>query len=440
MSEGTTETHVEDASASASSHVAQQDGGELINFLRPASAGLAARYSEVARPSRPDNVLPVAYVPDQENELPNRPLTAFFTPRYRVPANEVFEALKEAGVESSDISCVQRQSSGEIVLTFRSAQFKENFLQKNVIKLRDQPFAVQDVDRPLTYLQVFDAPHEMPDPTIVNRLSKYCDVLSSRRGYFREPGWENVQDGVRHYRVRIKSPIPNYMRFGKILVHFRYEGQPRTCRHCHQTGHYANACHTVICYNCEQTGHLASECPERLLCNLCKSPDHKARSCPFSWTRETVIVNAELSANNNNNLSPEENTAPDENSPPEDITPPPSGDPLFTGPDPPSQVDDDDFQSISDETDSEADLTLDSSETPPPAPPVKPSLSSRKPAKLPDTIIPQRRATQPTLVTGKPAATDETPFLDVHMSDENDVVLKRKTAERSRTNKHKKRK
>lgn len=107
------------------------------------------------------------------------------------------------------------------MLTICSAQFKENFLQKNVIKVRDQPFALQDVGRPLTYLQVFDAPHKMPDPTMINRLSKYCDVVSTRHGYFREPGWQNVQDGVRHYRVRVKSPIPNFMRFGKILVHFR---------------------------------------------------------------------------------------------------------------------------------------------------------------------------------------------------------------------------
>jgi len=139
-------------------------------------------------------------------------------------------------------------------------------------------------------------------------------------------------------------------------------------------------------------------------------------------------------------LSPEENAAPDENSPPEDHTPPPSGDPLFTSTEPPSQIDDDDFQSISDETDSEADLTLDSQETPPPAPPVKPSMSSRKPAKLPDNITPEQRATQPTLVTGKSAPTDEILTFDVDMTDENDVVLKRKTVERSRTNKHKKRK
>lgn len=80
MSEGTTATHVGDVSASASSHAANQDGVELTDFLRPASAGQNVGYADVARPSRPDNDLPVAYVPDQENELPSRPLTALFTP------------------------------------------------------------------------------------------------------------------------------------------------------------------------------------------------------------------------------------------------------------------------------------------------------------------------------------------------------------------------
>ena len=362
MSERATHEHVGDAPAGPSSHEPRK------NYSRPAEAGLTLIFSDVVQPIQALNRLPIAYVADAENELPTRPLTAFFSPRYRVPANEVFDALKDAGVNSSDISCVQRQSSGEIVLTFRNAQFRENFLQKNVIKLRDQSFALQDVDRPLTYLQVFDVPHEMPDPTIINRLSRFCDVLHIRRGYFKQPGWENVQDGVRHYRVRIKSPIPNFIHFGRILFHFKYEGQPRTCRHCHQTGHFANACHLIICYNCDQTGHLVSECPEQLLCNFCKSPDHKAHSCPFSWTRETDNAHTENPVqatidNNNDTTPPIEVPAPEEIlPPPEESSPPTSGEPLCpeTGH---SYHDDDDFKSISDDTDSENDLTMDLTKT-----------------------------------------------------------------------------
>lgn len=224
-----------------------------MNVAEQSDVNLGPNFSDVVRGANPD---PVEYVPDVENELPSRPLTVSFNPRARVPAHEVFTALREANIDNNSVSCVQRQSSGEIVLTFRNARAKEQFLTHNIVRVRGQPFALQDIDRPLTYVQVFDAPHEMPDETIIQRLAKYCDVLHHRRGYFREEGWTHVQDGVRHFRVRIKAPIPNFIRFGKILIHFRYDGQPRTCCHCNQTGHYVNACHSIICYNCKELGHL----------------------------------------------------------------------------------------------------------------------------------------------------------------------------------------
>ena len=108
-------------------------------------------FSDVVHGAQPD---PIEVVPDVDNELPSRPLTVFFNPRAQLPANEVFTALQAAKIENKDISCIQRQSSGEIVLTFRNIRAKEQFLTNNVVKIRDQPFALQDVDRPLTYVQV----------------------------------------------------------------------------------------------------------------------------------------------------------------------------------------------------------------------------------------------------------------------------------------------
>ena len=153
----------------------------------------------------------------------------------------------------------------------------------------------------------------------------------------------------------------------------------------------------------------------------------------------TVIVNAESDRpeSSENNLSPIKTTVPEEN---EELTPPTTGVTLFTGPDPPSQIDEDDFQSVSDETDTEADLMMELDAVPPITQPVKSPLSSRKPGKIPDTIIPQRRATQPTLVTGSPVSSDANLLFDLDMTDEHDVILKRKPIERPWTNKHKKRK
>ena len=146
--------------------------------------------------------------------------------------------------------------------------------------------ALQDADRPLTFVQVFDAPHKLPDTAVISRLSKYCDVISNHSGYFREPGWENVQDRVRHFRVRLRSPIPSFLRFGKFLIHVCYTGQHRTCPHCHQPGHLTNTCSNQCCFNCDEVGHLSSSCPRPVMCNLCKSVDHKANVCPFSWACE----------------------------------------------------------------------------------------------------------------------------------------------------------
>ena len=159
------------------------------------------------------NVSSVPVVVRYENALPNRPLTAFFTPQVRLPASDVFTALREANVDSSDVSCLQRTSNGQVVLTLRRAECKEQFLCKSVLKVGNTLYALQDVGRPLTYLQVYDAPHELPDLAIIRRLSQYCDVIYHRCGHFTQAGWEHVHDGARHYRVRIKRPVQSFLRF-----------------------------------------------------------------------------------------------------------------------------------------------------------------------------------------------------------------------------------
>lgn len=373
----------------------------LESFDVDISTGKNVSYADAGRPEREE---PVAYFADEENEIPQRPCTAFVNPRTRLAATDVFEALKLSDVDSKQISCIQRQSNGEIQLTFRNAKQRELFLKKNVIQIRGQPFALQDVDRPLTYLQIFDSPYELPDSTIINRLTKYCDVLHHRRGYFREPGFQHIQDGVRHYRVRIKNPIPNFLRFGKIQLNLRYEGQPRTCRHCNQTGHFANACHNIVCYNCEQLGHLASNCPEPPMCNLCKSTDHKARACQFSWARDT----RETSDPESESVTEEtpKKTATDD---PEELPMTEDCDGLLTGQPDTEDNNNSDTQdefmdapesddTVSNEPTDSAELFLSTSteETPYSLTPAQ----RKQPAKPTETIIPGRIPTKPVLVTG----------------------------------------
>jgi len=404
------------------------------------------------------NVSSVPVVVRDENALPNRPLTAFFTPQVRLPASDVFTALREANVDSSDVSCLQRTSNGQVVLTFRRAECKEQFLRKSVLKVGNTPYALQDVDRPLTYLQVYDAPHELPDPAIIQRLSQFCDVIHHRRGHFTQPGWEHVHDGVRHYRVRIKRPVPSFLRFDRYYVQFRYVGQPRTCRLCGQTNHLASACHTITCFNCEKSGHLASDCPCPVYCNICKSPTHRARTCPFSWSRlvdfpastsvstpsntehsehsETTESTESTESTNSDNATNDSNAdlpianppdpvldnssadQPSDSSPMEDDSPP-TEDTTMDHDSSDSTIQD--YASASEESTMELFTEPQSSS--------RSAGSGRKPAKILDAFIPFRKPTIPTLVTTKPVRE--------HSPDSEELSPKPKKPNTSRTNKHK---
>ena len=176
---------------------------------------------------------------------------------------------------------MQRRMNGEVVITFKSPATKEKFLHLNSLTVDGDNFAIQDIDRPLTFLTIYDAPFELSELAIINSLAPYCEVLHYRRGRFDfMPG---VCNGIRHYRVRVIKPIPSFLRFGKLLLLLKHNGQVPTCRRCNRPGHFSNQCVDKICFNCEQLGHKAPTCPAPTLCSICKSEGHLGRQCPYSW-------------------------------------------------------------------------------------------------------------------------------------------------------------
>ena len=140
--------------------------------------------------------------------------------------------------------------------------------------------AINNEDMPLTFLTVYDAPHELPDEALTLRLSKYCKVISSRSGKYSK---SHPYNGLRHFRMRINEPLPSYLRFGKFLVRLTHDGQQHTCRRCNCAGHFANECKNVVCFNCEELGHESRDCESAPRCCICKSTEHLARRCSLSW-------------------------------------------------------------------------------------------------------------------------------------------------------------
>lgn len=170
-----------------------------------------------------------------------------------------------------------------MLITFASPELKERFIRHSFIEFQDGPSVVNDDDRHLMYLNVYDALHELSDDAISLRLKKFCSVITTRRGKYAN---SEVCNGIRHYRVRKLDDIPSYLRFGKFLIRLSRDGQLHTCRRCNQQGHFANECAYRVCYNCDAIGHESKDSVEDILCSFCKSNSHLARYCRFSWFTE----------------------------------------------------------------------------------------------------------------------------------------------------------
>ena len=186
------------------------------------------------------------------------------------------------------VKCLQRRQNGEVLITFKTEKLKETFVRQSTLTVDDETFAIQDVDRPLVYVTIFDAPHEMSDLILIERISEYCEVISSRRGRFSFR--QNVFNGLRHFRVRLLRPIPSFLRFGRLQVRVKYDGQKPTCRKCGETDHFASACNLTVCFNCEKLGHEMGQCPRRKRCCICRQEGHIGKYCQLSWARDAIVT------------------------------------------------------------------------------------------------------------------------------------------------------
>ena len=222
----------------------------------------------------------------EETITPGRPCTAYFSAEYFLDSQAVFDKLAELEIPRESVVCLARRPSRDMIITFKDQATKNPFVSYVAIRFQNSTSVINDEDMPSTFLNDYDASHELSDEALTLRLEKYCEVVSSRRCKLSR---SHVYNGIRHYRVRIKEPLPSYLRFGKFLVRLSHDGQQHTCRRCNRAGHFANECQNIVCFNCDELGHQSRECGEAVRCCICKSTEHLARRCPYTWYNRHIL-------------------------------------------------------------------------------------------------------------------------------------------------------
>ena len=64
-----------------------------------------------------------------------------------------------------------------MLITLSSVHMKNAFIKKSSIQINHRRYAINYSDRFSTYLNVYDALHEMSDGAIIKRLEPYCEVV-----------------------------------------------------------------------------------------------------------------------------------------------------------------------------------------------------------------------------------------------------------------------
>lgn len=57
-----------------------------------------------------------------------------------------------------------------MLITFANTHVKNSYLEKNVMQIRHRCFVINNEDRQLTYLNIYNAPHQLSDDALMRCL------------------------------------------------------------------------------------------------------------------------------------------------------------------------------------------------------------------------------------------------------------------------------
>ena len=155
------------------------------------------------------------------------------------------------------------------------------------VEINGQSVFLGDCENRLELVKIYEAPSELPNTTLIGRLSFYRKVLS----FHRDKIADSIDNGVRTARMRLRHPIPSTINLAG------------TCHNCRVEDDIAKDCDSVRCFNCEQPGHCSRDCEEITYCPVCKGDDHVLAVCPFLVYSANVNVPSEKKDEKTDELS-----------------------------------------------------------------------------------------------------------------------------------------
>ena len=193
-------------------------------------------------------------------------------------SQKILEAFDKAGIDIDEIVSIQRKNSNRSwVVTFESAATKEDALEIASVEINGASVFLGDCENRLELVKIYEAPSELPDTTLIGRLSFYGNVLSFQCDKIADC----IENGVRMARMRLRRHIPNTINLASEFLKIWDPSQPKMCRNCGSEDHLAKDCDSTRCFNCERPGHHSRDCEELFFCPVCKGDDHLLAVCPF---------------------------------------------------------------------------------------------------------------------------------------------------------------
>lgn len=191
-----------------------------------------------------------------ETVVLDRPYTATFGSRDgQIPIDVIVKYFEQIKI-LHDIKCINNISKNdrETVLEVTFRDFASDFAEKiNKTKLRHQDLSFEQLDtrslkdvkiQPLTRVMIYEAPYELENQHIFNKLRTYGEV-ADQTIFMHKYKNTGILNGVRSLAfTKINKPVPTTMFVKGNLIKLRHNGQDRTpfCTKCKTKGHYRLDC------------------------------------------------------------------------------------------------------------------------------------------------------------------------------------------------------